>query len=155
MIIRRFRPEDAAEVSALVVKTLREVNIRDYSEEAIEEVVRRSRPEDMLSRGRQTHFYVACDGGAIVGCGAIGPYWDRADESCFFTIFVRPDRQGRGIGRKIVETLERDEYFLRSRRIEIPASVTAAPFYLKMGYTFKNGVTEPDEEELIRLEKRR
>jgi hypothetical protein len=29
------------------------------------------------------------------------------------------------------------------------------PFYLKMGYHYKNGISEPDEEHLIRLEKRR
>ena len=44
-------------------------------------------------------------------------------------------------------------YFLRAGRIEIPASITGVPFYLKCGYTYKNNVTEPDEEGLIRLEK--
>ena len=33
----------------------------------------------------------------IVGCGAIGPYWDKEDESSFFTIFVLPEYQGKGI----------------------------------------------------------
>ena len=54
-----------------------------------------------------------------------------------------------------METLEADEFFLRAERVEIPASVTAVPFYLKMGYTYKNGVSEPDGEGLVRLEKRR
>ena len=61
--------------------------------------------------------------------------------------------QKQGIGRRIVETLEQDEFFLRARRIEIPASVTAVEFYKKMGYSCKDGVTTPDEEGLIRLEK--
>ena len=39
--------------------------------------------------------------------------------------------------------------------IEIPASITGVPFYLKMGYHYKNGITEPDEEHLIRMEKNR
>ena len=34
MEIRRFREEDAQEVSSLVVKTLRTVNIKDYSRES-------------------------------------------------------------------------------------------------------------------------
>jgi len=37
----------------------------------------------------------------------------------------------RKIGRKIIETLEKDEYFLRAKRIEVPASITAVPFYKK------------------------
>ena len=40
-------------------------------------------------------------------------------------------------------------------RIEIPASITGLPFYLKMGYSYKNGIAEPDEERLYRLEKSR
>jgi hypothetical protein len=54
-----------------------------------------------------------------------------------------------------VETLEGDEYFLRAKRIEIPASITGVPFYLRMGYHYKNGISEPDEEHLIRMEKNR
>ena len=51
--------------------------------------------------------------------------------------------------------LEQDEYFLRAKRIEIPASITGVPFYLKMGYHYKDGISVPDEEHLIRMEKNR
>ena len=66
---------------------------------------------------------------------------------------MRPGCQGKGVGKAIVETLERDPFALRAKRIEIPASITGLPFYLKMGYSYKNGITEPDEERLYRLEK--
>lgn len=155
MIIRRFLQTDSKEVSDLIIKTLREVNIKDYPKEYIENEVQRLQPNKILKRAERTHFYVACDENKIVGCGAIGPYWDKVDESSLFTIFVLPDYQGQGIGRKIIETLEKDEYFLRANRIEIPASITATPFYIKMGYTYKNGISVPDEEGLLRLEKHR
>ena len=64
-----------------------------------------------------------------------------------------PEYQGKGIGRKIIEALESDDLFLRAKRIEIPASITACPFYRKMGYTYKNGIDVVDEELLFRLEK--
>lgn len=64
-----------------------------------------------------------------------------------------PEYQGKGIGKSIIETLEADEYFLRAKRIEIPASITATPFYIKMGYDYINAVNEPDDEGLLRLEK--
>ena len=152
---RRFEEKDAKEVSDLIIRTLRETNIRDYSEEYIENLVKTLQPEDIAGRSAWTHMIVALDGEKIVGCGAIGPYWGREDESSLFTIFVLPEYQGQGIGREIIQTLEADEYSLRAKRIEIPASVTAVPFYLKMGYRYKNGVAEPDEEGLIRLEKHR
>ncbi len=153
MIIRRFEEKDAEAVSDLIAVTLRTTNRRDYSEEYLENIVSRLQPDDMIRRAGGQHFYVAEEGTGIIGCGAIGPCMDRTDESCLFTIFVRPEYQGRGVGRKIMETLERDEYFLRAGRVEIPASITGIPFYLKMGYTYKNGVTAPDEEQLVRLEK--
>lgn len=82
--------------------------------------------------------------------GSLGPYWGKEDESILFTIFVLPEYQGRGVGRAVIDTLEKDEFFLRAKRIEIPASITGVPFCLKMGYNYKNGVTEPDKEHLIR-----
>ena len=154
-MIRRMENGDAAAVSELIAVTLRESNSRDYSAEYLENDIRRLQPEDIRRRAQEQHFYVAKEDGRIVGCGAIGPYWGKTDESSLFTIFVHPACQGRGIGRRIIETLERDEYFLRAKRIEIPASITGVPFYLKMGYTFKNGVTEPDAERLLRMEKHR
>lgn len=155
MEIRKFQEKDAEEVSALIATTLRTVNIKDYSSEYIENDVRCLQPEDILKRAAQTHFYVVCDSGKIVGCGAIGSYWGKTDESSLFTVFVLPEYQGRGIGRRIIQALEQDEYFLRAKRIEIPASITATPFYLKMEYGYKNGITEPDSEGLLRLEKLR
>ncbi|MDI9469859.1 MAG: GNAT family N-acetyltransferase [Bacillota bacterium] len=153
MEIRRFEEKDAEEVSALIVYTLRTSNSKDYSSEYIENEVKALQPADILRRAAWMHLYVACVEGRIVGCGGIGSYWGRADESSLFTIFVLPEYQGQGIGRVIVETLEEDEYFLRAVRIEVPASITATPFYLKMGYGYKHGVSEPDDEGLLRLEK--
>ena len=149
--IRRFEEKDAEAVSALICHTMQISNSRDYPPEFLRGIP----PEKVIERSDWTHFYVVEDGEEIVGCGAIGPYWGKTDESSFFTIFVRPDRQGQGIGRKIVETLEADEFALRARRIEIPASITGLPFYQKMGYTFKPGHEKPDEELIYRLEKYR
>ena len=153
MKIRRFQESDAEAVSALLAVTLRTTNIKDYSSEYIENQIKAHQPQNILERASWTHFYVVCDGEKIVGSGAIGPYWGKTDESCLFTIFVLPEYQGNGIGRKIIQTLEQDEYFLRAKRVEIPASITATPFYRKMGYDYKNGISEPDSEGLVRLEK--
>lgn len=151
--VRRFCTGDAEEVSALITHTLRTSNSKDYSEEYIENDVKAFTPEGVIERAGWTHFYVVCDHEVIVGCGAIGSYWGKKDESSLFNIFVLPAYQGRGVGRKIIETLEQDEFFLRAKRIEIPASITACAFYRKMGYNYKNGVDTVDEEQLYRLEK--
>ena len=153
MIIRRFTEQDAQSVSELIIITIRISNTKDYPAELMEELVKTETPEHVLQRASWTHFYVAEEAGQIVGCGAIGPYWGKEDESSLFTIFVHPEWQGKGIGRAIVETLEKDEYGIRANRIEIPASITGLPFYRKLGYDFKDGKDTVDEEQLYRLEK--
>ena len=155
MNIRRFKEEEANEVSDLIRNTIRISNTKDYPLELMKLLIETETPEHVLERASWTHFYVAEDEGRIVGCGAIGPFWGKEDESGLFTIFVHPEYQRKGVGRAIIETLEKDEYFLRAKRIEIPASITGVPFYLKMGYHFKNGIKEPDDEHLIRMEKNR
>lgn len=153
MKIRRFEEKDAKKVSKLIVETLRKTNIKDYSADLIENYVNNFHPENVLKRASWTHFYVAEEKGNIIGCGAIAPYWDKIYESSLFTIFISSEHQGKGIGRKIIETLEKDEYFLRAKRIEIPASITAVQFYKKMGYSYKNGINKADDEGIVRMEK--
>ena len=153
--VRRLTEGDAEAVSDLIVATIRISNIGDYPAEMMEELIKTQTPADVLRKASWTHFYVAAEAGtgAVVGCGAIGPYWGKTDESSLFSIFVRPDHQGKGIGRAIVETLEKDEFALRARRIEVPASITGLNFYRRMGYDFRNGKETLDEERLYRLEK--
>ena len=153
MVVRRLREADARAVSELIITTMRISNIGDYPAELMEELIRTQTPEHVLERASWTHFYVAEDAGEIIGCGAIGPYWGKEDESSLFSIFVHPDRPGKGVGRAIMETLEQDEFALRAKRIEIPASITGLPFYQRMGYSFKDGNAGLDEEQLYRLEK--
>lgn len=151
--VSRFQNSDADEVSKLIIKTLRTTNIKDYSAEYIENDVKMFTPDGVIERAVWTHFYVIRDNESIIGCGAIGPYWGKEDESSLFNVFVLPEYQGKGVGRNIIETLEKDEYFLRAKRVEIPASITACEFYKKMGYTYKNGIDVVDEAQLFRLEK--
>ena len=153
MLIRRFENADAAEVSALIQRTLAESNSKDYPEDYIQRDIQSFTPDNVIQRASWTHFYVLLEKDVIIGCGAIGPYWGKEDESSLFNIFVLPEYQGKGYGRAIIETLEQDTYFLRASRIEIPASITACAFYRKMGYDYKNGINQPDDERLYRLEK--
>ena len=155
MIIRSFCEADAEKVSALIIHTLQASNSKDYSAETISALEKKMQPSGVSERASWTHFYVAEENGDIIGCGAIGPYWGSETESSLFNIFVLPEYQGKGVGRKIIETLEQDGFFLRAKRVEVPASITGVGFYRKLGYECKNGIDRPDEERLYRLEKNR
>ncbi|TDM41331.1 N-acetyltransferase [Macrococcoides canis] len=151
--IKKFEVSDAGEIVSLILRAMFETNIDDYSEASLIEDAKAITESFIIERASWTHFYVFRDKEKIVGTGAIGPYWDSDTESSLFTIFVLPDYQGKGIGRFIMETLEQDEYYQRASRIEIPASITAVKFYEQFGYNIKLGVTGPDDEGIIRMEK--
>lgn len=155
VVIRRFREGDEAAVSHVICTTLDVSNRRDYAPAFIEEHIRKHTPERVAASARDAHVYVACDGDAIIGCGAISGYWGSTEESYLSSIFVLPDHQRRGVGRRIVEALEADAYFRRAWRTEVGASLTAVPFYLRVGYVFKDGRTDADTFGVVRMEKRR
>ena len=153
MKIRLFQKEDAEEVAHVIAETLKTSNSKDYSIEYINDAITSHSADILIERANEWHMYVACDTKRIVGCGAIAGYWGSTTESILLTIFVLPEYQGKGLGRKIISTLEQDEYFLRAKRIEIPASITALEFYRKMGYDYKDGIAKLDDEQVYRLEK--
>jgi GNAT superfamily N-acetyltransferase len=153
MEIRAFTEKDAEDTAKVIAETLRISNRRDYTAEQIEAIIAGLSAEELIKVSKERHMYVICDGERIIGTGGIAGYWGSLIESILLTIFILPEYQGKGIGRKLIETLEKDEYFLRAKRIEIPASLTAVEFYRKMGYDFKDGISEPEDGIMYRLEK--
>ena len=138
MEIKIVEENDFEELHTMIAKTCRESFKIYYPKPYIEKTIESLSVEALKNRASWTNFYVAKIEGKIVGCGAIGDYWGSLTESSLFTIFVDPDMQGKGIGKKIIETLEADDFAKRANRIEIPAGIVAIPFYKKMGYDFKN-----------------
>ena len=153
--LRRFQSGDESAVSDVICKTLAISNRTDYPPEFIEENIRSHSPEVIAASAKDAHFFVAMDIETIIVCGGITGYWGSTEESYLTSIFVLPDYQGKGVGRKIVEALEADEYFLRAWRTEVGSSLTAVSFYRKMGYSFKDGIIDADEYGVVRLEKRK
>ena len=134
--VRRYEPGDEVEICKVIKKDVMTENIKDYPIEAIQKLVETLNEELIIRRSEKWHTYVLLDEEKIIGVGTIGPYWDSKTESSFFNIFINPDYKGCGLGRKIIETLESDEYF-NVDRVEIPASLTAVEFYKHFGYGFK------------------
>ena len=153
MEIRLFKSEDAAETAQVIAETLRKSNGKDYPQQYIEKNIASHSADALIKLAKERHMYVVCDEGRIVGTGGIAGYWGSITESILLTIFVLPQYQGRGIGRQIIDTLEHDEYFIRAKRIEIPASITAVEFYRKMKYDYKDGNAKLENGLLYRLEK--
>jgi predicted N-acetyltransferase YhbS len=151
--IRRINDSDAPAVSKLISRNFLEVNIKDYSRDEMEHLSETYSPDKVIEISRNAHMYIASTDDTVIGCGAISSFWGKQDESILLSFFVLPELHGKGIGRKIIETLENDEFFLRAKRIEISASITAYEFYKRMGYDDKDGIKKLTDEGLYRMEK--
>lgn len=140
MVIRRITDNDYKNVADMIARAVSgSAFSRFYPKQSIEYIKESLNEDGVRERASWTHFYIIEKDNEIIACGAIGPYYNSTTESSLFSIFVDSKYQGLGYGRKIIETLEQDEYFKRAKRIEIPASMSAIPFYRKMGYEHKNG----------------
>ena len=151
--IRRFKKGDEDAIVSLIRRTLREVNIKDYSKETIKKIVKEFSPNIILNRAKSFHMYVAVVSDLIVGVGAIGPYWDSSTEYCILNLYVLPEYENMGIGKAILNALEEDEFFRKAERIEVSSTISAVSFYKHMGYVFKKDGDKLDLEGYYRLEK--
>lgn len=135
--VRKYIDGDEYEISKIIAKDLYTENIKDYPKESIDKLVKTLNKDTIKKRAQVFNCYVVLDSQKIIGVGMIGPYWGSQTESSFFTIFIDQSYKGKGIGRKIIETLENDIYYKRADRVEIPASISGLNFYRHFGYGFK------------------
>ncbi len=152
--VRPYQKEDMPAVINLAKRNLLEVNIKDYPKELMEKFASMYTEDYVKHLSTNGHSYVVLDDGVLAGCGTVMPFWGKEQEECvLLSIYVLPECHGKGIGRYIMAALESDEYYKRSRRVEIPATVTACKFYERYGYSYKDGNEEPDAEGSYHLEK--
>lgn len=139
MVIERMQECDIQETSQMIARAVRSPSFASFYPECSLEYVAEGLDISGVRRRMETlHFYVLKEDGRVVGCGGAGACDGSQTDSELSAIFIDPQYQGRGYGRKLIQALENDEYCRRARRIEISASLSAIPFYRKLGYEHKN-----------------
>ncbi len=140
--IRIAHATDAPAISAVIIRSLRETNSRDYAPEIIARVERSFAPAaiiDFLSR--RTIFVAECDG-RIVGTASL-------DQAVVRTVFVAPDVQGRGIGRSLMAAVMREAETRHIVVLSVPSTVTAEPFYARLEFRAVRDAWHGDERTII------
>ena len=117
MKVRRFKEEDAQEVRNLIVRNFLEINSRDYGLSAMETLAKVYDEEKVLNVASYAHMYVFEFEEKIVGTGSISSFWGSETESILLSIFVLPEFHGKGVGRKIINILETDEFYVRAAEL--------------------------------------
>lgn len=127
--IRLFKAQDAEQIAQLFHQTVRQVNIRDYSNEQVQAWA----PDDLHFRDwvsvcSNRFTYVADDAGTIAGFGELEP---NGHIDCFY---CHKNYQGRGVGRQMYQAIEAKAIELSLPRLFTEASITAKPFFQRMGF---------------------
>ncbi|MEO1593213.1 MAG: GNAT family N-acetyltransferase [Cyanobacteria bacterium J06632_22] len=127
--VRRFQPQDAGAIAQLFHDTVRTINRQHYSQPQVEAWD----PENIHFRdwvavcsGRYTA--IAEVDGEIAGFGELEA---NGHIDCFY---CHQDYQGQGVGRRLYQALEDEAKVLGLSRLFVEASITAHPFFERMGF---------------------
>jgi predicted N-acetyltransferase YhbS len=140
--IRLARDGDAEDVSRVILRALRETNARDYSPEIIERLALNFSPSAVLELMRKREVFVAVVEHQIVGTASL-------DGKAVRSVFVSPDAQRRGIGRLLMGEVERVAHEIGVKILMVPSSVTAEPFYSKLGFKAVRDTYHGEERTII------
>lgn len=140
--IRPALSDDAADISAVILRALRETNAKDYTDEIIERIERSFSPDAIRELIGKRTVFVAAVGSRVVATASL-------DGSVVRTVFVAPDAQARGIGKLLMAEIE---HIARARNISaltVPSSVTAETFYARLGFEAVRDSYHDDERTII------
>jgi GNAT superfamily N-acetyltransferase len=114
-------------ISAVIVEALRATNARDYAPDIIERVAGNFSPARIQELLAKRDVVVALLGARVVGTASL-------DGDVVRTVFVAPDVQSRGVGRKLMHELEGRARARGVTMLSVPSSITAERFYARLGF---------------------
>ena len=126
-MIRTALPCDALAIHNLHTRSVRGLCSHDYPTEVIDAWLRGRSPEGYkgLAKGE---MYVFEESGAILGFSHVRP-------TCVVALFVDPEHVRKGVGRALFEHALVLIRASGATPIPFEATITALPFYLRMGCT--------------------
>ncbi|UZE51621.1 GNAT family N-acetyltransferase [Rhodopseudomonas sp. P2A-2r] len=140
--IRRAEIGDANDISHVIISALRETNAKDYKPEIIARLELGFSPSAVQQLIAQRDILVGLLDHRIVGTAGL-------DGDKVRTVFVTPDVQGRGVGRRLMQAVEA---IARERQIpllRLNSSISAESFYARLGYTVVREVFYGDERTIV------
>ncbi|MBC3241029.1 ribosomal protein S18 acetylase RimI-like enzyme [Pseudomonas lurida] len=140
--VRTAQTADAEGISQVILAALHSSNARDYPPDVIARVAANFTPDAVLALLQRRVVLVAVQERVIVATAAL-------DANVVRSVFVNPALQGQGIGRLLMIEIE-----LRAREagvtvLSVPSSLTAEPFYTKLGFHTVRDVYHGNERTLV------
>lgn len=120
---------DRQDIWTVHVRAIREVCSRSYSAEQIAAWAGLLSPDNYATAVQERVFLVAEDRGVVVGFGQLNP-----DNGEVEAVYVLPERQGEGIGRALLSSLEDSAREGGVATVQLSATLNAVVFYERAGY---------------------
>lgn len=127
MNIRRAIDDDIQAMSDLMIESIRETNLNDYSPEEIELTCENFTPQKVEEKMQVRDVFVFEREGVIGGTVSL-------EDNILHSLFVKPLFQGKDIGRKLVLHIENFAKTKNYNKLFLSSSITAKPFYQRLGY---------------------
>jgi putative acetyltransferase len=127
--IRKARQEDKESIWRVHAKAIRETCASHYSQAVIRIWAERLQPEKYAEAISSNEFFVAEENGRVVGFGEL----DQAGGE-ITGLYVSPDVGGRGVGWKLLCTLEERARAFGLETLHLTSSLNAVSFYERAGF---------------------
>jgi GNAT superfamily N-acetyltransferase len=114
-------------ISKVILDALRTTNAKDYTPDAIERIAQNFSPVRIQTLLTKRDVIVALRSARVVGTASL-------DGDVVRTVFVAPDVQNRGVGRRLMDELVRRARARGTVKLSVPSSITAELFYAKLGF---------------------
>ena len=129
MSIRRYESRDCNDIINLFYNTVHTINSKDYTKDELEAWAPKDLDLSLWDKSfLKNYTIVFILDNTIVGFG------DITEDGYLDRLYVHKDYQRRGIAKEIVDNLECYVEKLGANIITTEASITAKPFFEKMGY---------------------
>ena len=103
---------------------------------------------------KRTKVFVALKNNIVVGTAGLDKSWYNDDgEYWILTVFIDVAHHNQGIGRMLINEIEKYSKKINAKKLVIPASITGCEFYNKLGYNYRNGKKELNENQMYIMEK--
>jgi len=125
--IRIATSVDIQALSALMIESIRETNFNDYSPEDLELTYQNFTPAKVEEKMQVRDMFVYEEEKRVVGTISL-------EGDILHSLFVKPSLQGKGIGHQLVDHIENLAKMMGYNKIYLSSSITAKPFYERLGY---------------------
>ena len=149
MKIRKFQNKDSREVAELIRRNDLEVSSLFYSKKIIELWVKEITPEYIIRKSKNRACYVVIKNKKVVG-------YISFEKGNIKKLFVNPDYHKKGIGKKLMKTIEEIAHKKKIKKLILDSNIGAEKFYIHCGFKkIRNKFSKRDNQriKMIYMEK--